>query len=110
MTHQPMSDPPSPYPRPASSELIALATVTRPDWDPFAVREALAHAHVVGMSWGQVLAAAGRLMADPDAEPADLLPAVPEPWRHRRPSPGPETAQRGAAAVRAALNPNRDTH
>ncbi|MFJ2178936.1 hypothetical protein ACIOHE_39340 [Streptomyces sp. NPDC087851] len=110
MSHQPKPDQPSPYPRPASSELIALAAVARPDWDTFAVREVLAHAHFTGMSWGQVLAAAGRLMADPDAEPADLLPAVPEPWRQRRPAPGPETAHRGAAAVRAALHHTDTEH
>ncbi|MEV4974414.1 hypothetical protein [Streptomyces scopuliridis] len=106
MTNYPASDPA--YPRPASAELLALAARARPDWEPTALRDALAHARYLGMSWGQTLAAAGRLMADPDAEPADLLPSAPEPWRQRRPAPGPETAHRGAAAVRAALHSDTD--
>lgn len=105
MTHTPD------VPRPASAELLALAARARPDWDPHALSDALAYARLEGMTWGQVLVTVGRLMADPDAEPMDLLPAVPELWRRRRPAPGPDTAQRGAAAARAALhNPESTDH
>lgn len=96
-------------PRPASHELLALAAATRPDWSPYALRDALAQARYQGMTWGQVLVVVARLMADPTADPSDLIPAVTEAWRHRRQAPGPETAQRGAAAVRAALHPESDT-
>jgi hypothetical protein len=105
MNH-PRPSPPPNVPQPASAELLALAAKARPDWDPNALRDCLAHARYQGMTWGQVLAAVGRLMADPVAEPADLLPAAPEPWRQRRPVPQPDTAHRGAAAVRAALHTN----
>ncbi|WP_435610932.1 hypothetical protein [Streptomyces sp. C10-9-1] len=90
-------------PQPASAELLALAARARPDWSTYALRDALAQARTHGMTWGQVLTTVGRLMADPDAQPTDLLPAVPEPWRQRRRIPPPDTAHRGAAAVRAAL-------
>ncbi|WP_137991221.1 hypothetical protein [Streptomyces vilmorinianum] len=107
MNHRPTPKPPPPnVPCPASAELLALAAKARPDWDPNALRDSLAHARCQGMTWGQVLAAVGRLMADPNAEPEDLLPAAPEPWRQRRTAPVPETAHRGAAAVRAALHPH----
>lgn len=91
-------------PRPASTELLALAAATRPDWDPHALREALAQARNCGMTWPLVLVAAAQLLADPDSQPHDLIPAAPEPWRHRRPGPGPETYARGSAAARAAMH------
>jgi hypothetical protein len=91
-------------PRPASNELHWLAVKARPDWSPDAIRDALAAAHFSGMTWPSVLAAMGRLMADPQAEPPDLLAEARESWRHRRPPQDAETYQRGAAAVRAALH------
>ncbi|MEV7422832.1 hypothetical protein [Streptomyces sp. NPDC091212] len=108
MTHRPPPATPSPYPLPATPELLALAAKARPDWQHGALRDALAHAHYQGMTWGQTLTAVARLLADPEAEPADLVPAR-EPWRHRRPAQGPETAHRGAAAARAALHTDTDT-
>lgn len=91
-------------PQPASNELVALAAKARPEWSTEDVRVALAHAHYAAMSWGQVLAVMGRLMADPDAVPADLVHGNPEPWRYKGRGPGVDTYERGAAAARAALN------
>ncbi|WP_327377955.1 hypothetical protein OG393_30760 [Streptomyces sp. NBC_01216] len=101
-----MTHPPTDLPCPASAELLALAAKARPDWDPHALRDTLAQARHHGMTWSQVLAVTGRLLADPRATPADLISEAPEPWRQRRTAPIPETAHRGAAAVRAALHPD----
>lgn len=97
-------------PQPASAELIALAATARPDWPDGSVREALARAHMGGMAWGQVLAVMGRLMGDPDATPAELAHAAPQPWRRRPEVQGAETAHRGAAAARAALHQPATDH
>lgn len=104
------TDPPAPdVPRPATAELLALAATARPDWPPHLMRDVLALARSQGMTWGQVLVEVGRMLADPAAEPPDLIAASPEPWRHRRPSQDADTAHRGAAAARAALNHRPDT-
>jgi hypothetical protein len=95
-------------PRPATGQLLALAAACRPDWSTDQLRDVLAQARP-DMSWGRVLVAVAQLIADPDAEPPDLLAARPELWRHRRRPPGPDTAHRGAAAVRAALNTHTDS-
>lgn len=105
------TDPPAPdVPRPATAELIALAAAARPDWPTDLLRDVLARARYQGMTWGQVLIEIGRMLADPGAEPPDLIAAAPEPWRRRRPSPGADTAHRGAAAARAALQHRPDTN
>ncbi|MEU9208486.1 hypothetical protein AB0D27_11165 [Streptomyces sp. NPDC048415] len=93
----------SDVPCPATHQLIQLAAATRPDWSTDQLRDVLAQARCADMSWGRVLVAVAQLIADPDAEPPDLLAQAPEPWRRRR-QPAPETAQRGAAAARAALH------
>ncbi|MEV4033450.1 hypothetical protein [Streptomyces umbrinus] len=98
----------SDLPQPASAELIALAVRARPDWGSGAVHDVLAQARNADMSWPRVLVAMAQLIADPDAEPPDLLASAPEAWRYRRP-PAPETAHRGAAAVRAALHTEPDS-
>lgn len=110
MNQRPEAAKPPDVPRPASVELLALAAKARPDWDLHALRDVLGQAHYSGLTWGLVLATVGRLMADPDAEPADLLAAVPELWRQRRRPQEPDTAHRGAAAVRAALHPESTDH
>ncbi|MFD1656941.1 hypothetical protein ACFSL4_01500 [Streptomyces caeni] len=92
-------------PRPATGQLLALAAASRPDWSIDQLRDVLAQARNEGTTWGRVLVAVAQLIADPQAEPPDLLAARPEPWRHRRRPAGPDTYQRGAAAVRAALHP-----
>ncbi|MFE3126740.1 hypothetical protein ACFXHD_25330 [Streptomyces hydrogenans] len=97
-----------PVPIPARRELAALATATRPDWDPAAIHEALVTAQISQIAWGQVLTEMGRLMADPDARPGDLATTGPDSWRRRRPPPPPETAHRGAAAARAALHQDHE--
>lgn len=93
-------------PVPATHQLLNLAAASRPDWSIDQLRDVLAQARP-DMTWGRVLVAVAQLIADPDAEPPDLLAELPETWRHRRRPSGPETAHRGAAAVRAALH---DTH
>ncbi|MEU1596159.1 hypothetical protein ABZ468_25700 [Streptomyces sp. NPDC005708] len=91
-------------PVPATHQLLALAEAARPDWSIDQLRDVLAQARYTDMTWPRVLVAVAQLIADPQAEPPDLLAHAPEPWRHRRRPAGPETAHRGAAAVRAALH------
>ncbi|MFF2094789.1 hypothetical protein [Streptomyces sp. NPDC058202] len=97
----------SDVPRPATSQLLALAAVARPDWSPDHLRDVIAQARYADFTWGRLLVAVAQLIADPEAEPPDLLAGAPEAWRRRR-QPIPDTAQRGAAAARAALH-NTDT-
>jgi hypothetical protein len=101
----------SDVPQPATSQLLALAAASRPDWSVDQLRDVLAQARP-DMTWGRVLVAVAQMIADPDAEPTDLLAALPEPWRQRRRPPGPDTYTRGADAARAALQahqPHRPT-
>lgn len=91
-------------PRPATTQLLALAEAARPDWSPDLLRDVLAQIRCrEDMSFGRLVVAIAQLIADPEAEPPDLLAGMPEPWRQRRRPPAPDTAHRGAAAVRAAL-------
>ncbi|MCQ9178751.1 hypothetical protein KMT30_06840, partial [Streptomyces sp. IBSBF 2953] len=104
----PVSD--SEVPRPATPQLLALAEAARPDWSPDLLRDVLAQVRCqADMSFGRLVVAIAQLIADPEAEPPDLLAGMAEPWRHRRRPPAPDTAHRGAAAVRAALNPTEST-
>jgi hypothetical protein len=92
-------------PRPATQQLLALAAASRPDWSIGHLQDVLAQIRCLqDMSPGRLIVAVALLIADPQAEPPDLLAAQPELWRHRRRPPGPETAQRGAADARAALH------
>lgn len=92
-------------PRPATVQMLALAEAARPDWSIDLLRDVLAQIRCrEDMSFGRLVVAVAQLIADPEAEPPDLLAAAPELWRRRRRPPGPETAHRGAAAVRAALH------
>lgn len=92
-------------PRPATGQLLALAAAARPDWSPHLLADVVAQIRCrEDWSFGRLLVAVAQLIADPAAEPPDLLAAQPEAWRHRRRPSGPDTATRGAAAVRAALH------
>lgn len=92
-------------PRPATTQLLELAAACRPDWSIDQLSDVVAQIRCrEDVSFGRLLVAVAQMIADPQAEPPDLLAGTPEPWRHRRRPPGPETAQRGAAAVRAALH------
>ncbi|MFJ2719429.1 hypothetical protein [Streptomyces sp. NPDC087437] len=92
-------------PRPATGHLLALAAACRPDWSIDQLRDVLAQIRCQDdMPFGRLVVAVAQLIADPDAEPPDLLTARPEAWRHRRRPPGADTAHRGAAAARAALH------
>lgn len=87
--------------RRATAELVALAVAMRADWDVSAVEQALAQAAAEGMAWPLMVSGMARLMIDPSASPGDLVPAR---WSAgTRVVPPPGTAERGAAAVRAAL-------
>lgn len=61
-------------PVPSTEGLIQFAAETRPDWDSSNLRAVLLHAHTIGMTWAQVLATMGRLMADQRAVPGELVP------------------------------------
>lgn len=93
----------SSVPRPATLQLLALAAAARPDWSPDQLRDVIAQARCLDFTWGRLVVAVAQLIADPEAEPPDLLAGSPDAWRHRR-RPAPETAQRGAAAARAAIH------
>jgi hypothetical protein len=71
----------------AVPELKALAATVRPDWPAADVSAAIAHAATIGMTWPQVLVALPRLMADPHARPAELVPDVRDPLRPRPAAP-----------------------
>jgi len=90
-------------PSPATTQLLALAEAARPDWSADQLRDVLGQLRCQeDMSFGRLVVAVAQLIADPQAEPPDLLAGRPEPWRHSRRPAGPETYQRGAAAARAA--------
>jgi hypothetical protein len=92
-------------PRPATHQLLALAEAARPDWSIDLLRDVLAQVRCrEDVTFGRLLVAVAQLIADPDAEPPDLLAGLPDPWRQRRRPPEPDTAHRGAAAARAALH------
>ncbi|MFF9310152.1 hypothetical protein ACF1BS_04495 [Streptomyces sp. NPDC014748] len=92
-------------PRPATTQLLALAEAARPDWPVDQLRDVLAQVRCrEDVTFGRLVVAVAQLIADPRAEPPDLLPGTPEAWRQRRRPPGPDTAHRGAAAARAALH------
>lgn len=97
-------------PQPATPQLLALAAAARPDWSPDLLGDVVAQARCRDdWSFGRLVVAVAQLIADPQAEPPDLLAALPDAWRRRRHPPEPETAHRGAAAVRAALNHQQPT-
>jgi len=83
----------------AVPELQALAAAVRPDWPERDVRAVIAHAATVGLTWPQVLVALPRLMADPHARPAELIPGPADPLRPRPAKPPTEDYR----AARAAL-------
>lgn len=90
-------------PQPATRELHALAAAVRPDWDQIDVRDVLAAARTAGRPWPQMLLELVRLMTEPEAMPRDLQLTARDAWRVRRPVPPPDTAHRGAALARAAV-------
>lgn len=99
-----MTDDPG-VPRPATTQLLALAAAARPDWSPDQLRDVLAQLLCQSdVTFGRLLVSVAQLIADPQAEPPDLLAGRPEAWRHSRRPSEPDTAFRGAAAVRAALH------
>ena len=70
--------------RSATPELVTLAVTVRPDWDEDVVSGILRRAADEGMTWKQVLVNLPRLMADPAADPRDLLPDSRSPLVRRR--------------------------
>lgn len=70
----------------ALAELIALAVAVRRDWTPADVQAAVMDAKMSGLTWPQALVGLVRLLVDPVARPAELVPPKPDPQR-----PGPRT-------------------
>lgn len=98
-------------PQSATPQLLALAQAARPDWSPDQLRDVIAQIRCrEDMSFGRLVVAVAQLIADPGAEPRDLLAGLPERWRQRRRPAEPETYTRGAAAVRAALHHPPDSN
>lgn len=75
--------------RPAAIELAALAAAVRPDWNADIVSGTLRRAHDNGMPWPKVLVNFPRLMADPLADPRDLLKPLESPLAKK---PGTEAS------------------
>ncbi|MFJ6730058.1 hypothetical protein ACIQPQ_34680 [Streptomyces sp. NPDC091281] len=98
-------------PRPATGPLLTLAAAARPDWSIDQLRDVIAQLHFRegDVSFGRLVVTVAQLIADPEAEPPDLLAGRPEAWRHHRRPPSPDTYQRGAAAARAANAAARPT-
>jgi hypothetical protein len=65
--------------RPAPIQLAALARESRPDWDPVLIDGAIRGAGEARMPWPLVLVSFPRLMADPQADPRDLLKPLASP-------------------------------
>jgi len=89
--------------RSAQPELLALAAVMRPDWEGRALSGALHSAAHNGWPWPRAFLATARLLADPDAQPRDLLAEIADPLQPRGRPLSAEARARCAAAARAAL-------
>jgi len=90
--------------RSATPELLELAAAMRPDWERRDLAGALASAANNGWPWPRAFLAACRLLADPDAEPRDLLAEIRDPLhRDGRPLSAADNA-RHAAEARARLD------
>jgi len=90
--------------RPAQAELLDLAAAMRPDWERDRLAGALAAAANNGWPWPRAFLAAARLLADPDAQPWDLLAETRDPLhRDGRPLSAERNAEL-AAEAKAALD------
>jgi hypothetical protein len=88
---------------PAQAELLGLAAVMRPDWQRRDLEGALAGAASNGWPWPRAFLAAARLLADPEAQPRDLLAEIASPLERRgTPLSAGQNAAR-AAQARSAL-------
>lgn len=82
-----MTENPVPFePCPAYTELLALASAMRPDWNRTELRDAMTAAHLAGWAWKDVFREVARLVLAQDETPATLRnsarrpgPAVPAP-------------------------------
>jgi hypothetical protein len=97
--------------RAAPIELADLARAVRPDWDPVLIDGALQGARDARMPWPLVLVTFPRLMADPQADPRDLLKPLASPLVK---VPGTEATAEWQAVSRAlhaaaGLPPREDT-
>lgn len=70
-------------PRPAYTELHALARAMRPDWNPTELHDAMTAAHQAGWAWTAVFREVARLVLAEDETPATLRNSA------RRPGPAP---------------------
>jgi hypothetical protein len=62
-------------------ELAALATATRPDWDPDVLASAILAAKNAGWTWDRTLSEVIRLVRKPDGDPVELRNAARNPLR-----------------------------
>lgn len=87
----------------ATPQLLALAAVMRPDWDPAALSGALVSAAVNGWAWPRAFLACARLLADPKGQPRDLLAEIADPVRRDSRPLSPADNARHAARARELL-------
>jgi hypothetical protein len=90
--------------KPAAAELTALALAARPGWTETAVTGAILAAKTAGWSWPRTLTRMARLVADPDAEPQQMLDELRDPLKRAVYTP-PEAVHERVAGLRAQLPP-----
>lgn len=86
----------------AVPELTALALAARPGWTETAVTGAIMAAKTAGWSWPRTLTRMARLVADPDAEPQQMLDELRDPLKRTVYTP-PEAVHERVAGLRAQL-------
>ena len=83
-----MTDPEAPWePRPAYSQLHALACAMRPDWNPEGLHDAMTAAHQAGWAWKDVFREVARLALAQDETPATLRNSARRPGTASRAGP-----------------------
>jgi hypothetical protein len=92
--------------RPASRELIALATAARGEEWANDLDGALAAAHTNGWDWPRAGAYASQLIFNPQGSPRDLLAAAAKPTAPPKVLP-PDVGASGAALARELLAQRR---
>jgi hypothetical protein len=86
----------------AAAELTALALASRPGWTEREVRGAILAAHTAGWDWPRTLVEMARLIADPQAQPRQLLDELRDPLR-RAPARSAEEVHARVDQLRAQL-------
>ncbi len=89
---------------PATPELLDLAAAMRPDWERRDLAGALMSAANNSWPWPRAFLATARLLADPDAQPRDLLAEIASPLERNARPLSPAANARHAAEAKAALD------